>query len=130
MEDYILQIVIAVNYILIALLFIVYVLGGLLYIYRGIKQRNLEVVLLALIGLLVLTVSIGNFEENINIIFYIVIGVLFFTLIFKMYFGEIIIKGSLKDRLTVIIGLLILLIILIFSKHIRLPDFFDYIPTF
>ncbi|MCC6643136.1 hypothetical protein IT411_00115 [Candidatus Peregrinibacteria bacterium] len=130
MEDQILEIIKTVTQFLIILTFIVYVLGGIFYLYRAVRYRNLEMGLIALIGLLAFLVGFIPLETNFRDIFYLGILILMLILVFKMYFGDLLKKGTSEQKITLIIGILIILAALFLGLYTKRPEFLDYIPSF
>lgn len=103
---------------------------GLLYFHNALKRNDLDLALAILIAITAFVLAAVPTEHpwwN-----YLAIGwaVLFFLVLMKIYFGEIIMGGTLGQRVTLILGLLIIALALILGLYFPRPEWMSYIPSF
>lgn len=117
-------------YVFVTLTTITYLLTGLLYFRDAVHRRDFDLamaILLVLYGIVLVLLPVDYYLWN---YFGIGFAILFFAFVLKAYFGDIMMTGSIKQKIFVILCLIILLLIIIFTPYIKFPAFFDYIPAF
>lgn len=118
------------RYVFVILAIIANFVTGLLYFRNAVQRRNFDMAMVILLGfyaMILLLIPIDYYLWNYLGIGY---GVLFFAFILKLNFWEIITKGSTKEKIFVVLGIVAILLVLIFGAYIKLPAFFDYLPAF
>jgi|GEM_PF-6342320 len=131
MLDSLFNIITSVRGYLLILTIGIYFVVGLLYLFRAIKQRSIDSILLVLIGLLIIVNGFVTTGSTLDNFLMITIGILLFTLVFKLLFGEIIMKGTTKDRLILTGGIFLILLAIFWGYfHLPYPAFLDYLPSF
>ena len=111
---------------LVLLAILVNIVLGIFYFRNAVKSGDLEMawaILICLFSFILAFIPVDYFLWNdLGIIWL----VLMFAFISKVYFGEIIMKGSTLQRVTLFLGLLLILLVVLFAPYIKLPAFFDY----
>jgi|WetSurMetagenome_2_1015567.scaffolds.fasta_scaffold1282017_1 hypothetical protein len=121
--------ILLLRYYLLILTVIISFITGVLMLRHTIQRRNFDLALaifIALYAIILAFLPVDHYLWNYLGIGY---GFLFLVFFMKVVFGDIIMKGSIKERIYLVLGIILIVAVLILARYTTPPAFFDYIPV-